>query len=95
MFLLAPRLSSSDGNLFASVLSTHPAHWKPPPEAKTLFFMKIPATRQGALNAVLMPSIGKWLSVLGNPIGVFYSLWVGGCPAAKLDRRAAFICIVN
>lgn len=25
----------------------------------------------------------------------FYSLWVGSCPAAKLDLGAAFICIVN
>lgn len=33
--------------------------------------------------------------VLGHPIAGFYSLWVGGCPAAKLDLRAAFICIVN
>lgn len=33
--------------------------------------------------------------VLGKSIGGFYSLWVGSCPAAKLDLGAAFICIVN
>lgn len=30
-----------------------------------------------------------------KPYRRFYLLWVGGCPAAKLDLRAACICIVN
>lgn len=48
---------------FFSVFLPGRAGWKLPPEAPSLFFMKIPATGQGAVNAVLTPSIMKWLSV--------------------------------